>query len=43
MWRKYPSHIVEMNVSIILEKIVSWKENVFLIPSGHVGKRYMNE
>ena len=42
-WGNFPDNIFEKNVSIVYEKVVHWKKNMFLLPSGQAGKRYVDE
>ena len=39
----FPDNIFEKNVSIVYEEVVYWKKNMFLLPSGRAGKRYVDE
>ena len=42
-WGNFPDNIFEKNVSIVYEKVVYWKKNMFLLPSGRAGKQYVDE
>ena len=42
-WGNFPDNILEKNVSIVYEKVVYWKKNMFLLSSGRAGKQYVDE
>ena len=42
-WGRYDSYQFEKNLSLVYEKIVYWKKNLFMLPSGHVGKQFIGE
>ena len=37
------SHTFQKNVDFIYEKIVFWRKNLFLLPTGKSGKKYIDE
>ena len=43
MGRGYDSYQFEENLSVVYEKIVCWKKNLFLLPSGCVGTQFIGE
>ena len=42
-WGQYPDYIIERKISAIYEKIVHWRKNLFMLPRGNAGKRYIDE
>ena len=42
-WGNYDSDLFENNLNIVYEKIVYWRKNLFLLPSGKYGKAFINE
>ena len=42
-WDNYQDYLSERNVSLAYEKIVNWKKNLFLLPSGQAGKSFIDE
>ena len=42
-WGKYTNKHFEVNVSSIYEKIVYWKNNIFLLPTGKGGRCFIDE
>ena len=42
-WGEYTNKQFEENVSSIYEKIVYWKKNIFLLPTGKRGRCFINE
>ena len=42
-WGRYDSYQFEENLSLVYEKIVYWKKNLFLLPSGRTGKQFIEE
>ena len=43
VWGKSDSYTFETKITNAYEKIVQWKKNVFLLPSGKVGKDFIDE
>ena len=43
MWGKYPLGEFEKNIQICYKQIVKWRKNLFLLPSGRVGKDFLQE
>ena len=42
-WGRYDSYQFEENLSLVYEKIVCWKKNLFLLPSRRAGKQFIEE
>ena len=42
-WGTYQDYLFERNLSLAYEKIVYWKKNLFLLPSGQAGKSFIDE
>ena len=42
-WGNYQDYLFERNLSLAYEKIVYWKKNLFLLPSGDAGKSFIDE
>ena len=42
-WGRYDSCQFEENLSLVYEKIVCWKKNLLLLPSGRAGKQFIEE
>ena len=42
-WGRYDSYQFEENLSLVYEKIVCWKKNLFLLPSWPAGKQFIEE
>ena len=42
-WSSYQDYLFERNLSLACEKIVYWKKNLFLLPSGQAGKSFIDE
>ena len=42
-WGNYQDYLFERNLSLAYEKIVYWKKNLFLLPSGQAGKSFIDE
>ena len=42
-WGRCDSYQFEENLSLVYEKIVYWKKNIFLLPPGHTGKQCIEE
>ena len=42
-WRRYDNYQFEENLSLAYEKIVYWKKNLFLLPSGRAAKQFIEE
>ena len=42
-WGNYQDYLFERNLSLAYEKIVYWKKNLFLLPSGQEGKSFIDE
>ena len=43
VWGNYNSNVFEENLNNAYERIVHWKKNVFLLPSGKSGKEFIDE
>jgi len=42
-WGKYTNTSIENSINTIYEQIVFWRKNLFLLPTGSAGKRYIDE
>ena len=42
-WGEYENAIFETNINDVYERIVYWRKNLFMLPTGKVGKRYIDE
>ena len=42
-WGRYDSYQFEENLSLVYEKIVCWKKNLFLLQSWPAGKQFIEE
>ena len=42
-WGRYDSYQFEENLSLVYEKIVHWKKNLFLLPSRRAEKQFIEE
>ena len=42
-WASYDNKTFETNVDFIYEKVVYWRKNLFLLPTGKAGKSYIDE
>ena len=42
-WNNIPPYLFEENVRAAYEKIVFWRKNVFLLPTGKAGRSYIDE
>ena len=42
-WGIYNNDIFEKHLSVAYERIVYWRKNLFMLPTGKVGKRYIGE
>ena len=42
-WGNYGDKVFEKNLSDAYEQIVYWRKNLFMLPTGKAGKRYINE
>jgi len=42
-WKEIPASIFESDVNYAYEKIVYWRKNLFMVPTGGAGKRFINE
>ena len=42
-WGEYTNKQFEENISSIYEKIVYWKKNIFLLPTGKCGRCFIDE
>ena len=43
IWRKYKDHEFEKKLSQVNETVVFWRKNLFLLPSGKVGRKFIGE
>ena len=43
IWGKYKDHEFEKNLSQAYETVVFWRKNLFLLPSGKAGKKFIRE
>ena len=43
IWGKCSVSLIEKKITSAYEKIVHWKKNIFLLPSGKAGKDFINE
>ena len=43
IWGKYKDHEFEKNVSQVYETVVFWRKNLFLLPSGKAGRKFIGE
>ena len=43
IWGNYESDIFEKNLNNAYEKIVHWKKNIFLLPTGKAGKEFIDQ
>ena len=43
IWGKYKDHEFEKNLSQVYETVVFWRKNLFLLPSGKAGKKFIGE
>ena len=42
-WGKYKDHDFEKNLSQVYETVVFWRKNLFLLPSGKAGRKFIGE
>ena len=42
-WGSCDGESVESNICQVYEEIVFWKKNLFMLPTGSIGKRYVRE
>ena len=42
-WGEYNDKLFEENLNYVYEKVVYWKTNLFLLPTGNAGKQYIDE
>ena len=43
IWGKYKDHEFEKNLPQVYETVVFWKKNLFLLPSGEAGRKFIGE
>ena len=43
IWGKYKDHEFEKNLSQVYENVVFWRKNLFLLPSGKAGRKFVGE
>ena len=43
IWGKYKDHEFEKNLSQVYETVVFWRKNLFLLPSGKAGRKFVGE
>ena len=43
IWGKYKDHEFEKNLSQVYETVVFWRKNLFLLPSGKAGRKFIGE
>ena len=43
IWGRYKDYDFEKHPSSFYEKIVFWKKNLFLLPSGKAGRKFIEE
>ena len=42
-WREVPGSIFERDIQHVYDKIVYWRKNIFMVPSGKDGKKNIKE
>ena len=42
-WGIFTDSVFERNLNTAYEKVVFWRQNLFMLPSGKAGKKYINE
>ena len=42
-WNQIDGTLFTTNLNIVYDKIVYWKKNLFLLPTGAIGKAYIQE
>ena len=42
-WGNYDNKTFEQNLNMAYEQIVYWRKNIFMVPTGKIGKQYINE
>ena len=43
IWGKYKDHEFEKNLSQVYETVVFWRKNLFLLPFGKAGRKFIGE
>ena len=43
IWGKYKDHEFEKNLSQVYETVVFWRKNLFLLPSGKAGRKFIGK
>ena len=42
-WKEVPRSIFERHIQQVYDKIVYWRKNIFMVPSGGSGKKFIKE